>query len=229
MAKKDMHSDQLAGGRAAASTQSKLDIAEIKEGTIVLKDGGLRAVLAVSSTNFSLKSLEEQGALINSYQGFLNSLEFPIQILMQSRKLDIHAYLEKLRSIMQTQTNELLRLQTQEYIEYVAKLIEYASIMNKTFYVIVPYSSGVIKQGFISRLGQILNPAKGISAKKESFLQDRELLHQRLNHVSGSLGGMGLRTVALNTEELIELVYNSYNLNMAAPIKIGSIEDLELA
>src|SRR3989338_5399650 len=125
MAKLEMQSSQLAGYKAP-STEAYLDIAEIKEGTVVLKDGSLRAVIVVSSTNFSLKSGQEQNALISSYQSFLNSLEFPVQILMQSRKLDIHNYLEKLRIIMQQQTNELLRLQTQEYIEYVSKLIEYA-------------------------------------------------------------------------------------------------------
>src|ERR1051326_2055634 len=120
--------------------QSHMDVSEIRDNTIVLRDGSLRAVIVVSSTNFSLKSGDEQNALIDAYQSFLNALEFPIQILMQSRKLDIHSYLDKLRGVMQQQTSELLRLQTQEYIEYISKLIEFASIMNKTFYVIVPYS-----------------------------------------------------------------------------------------
>ena len=102
MAKLEMQSSQLAGYKAP-STEAYLDIAEIKEGTVVLKDGSLRAVIVVSSTNFSLKSGQEQNALISSYQSFLNSLEFPVQILMQSRKLDIHNYLEKLRIIMQQQ------------------------------------------------------------------------------------------------------------------------------
>src|SRR5262245_32694171 len=117
---KDMQG--MTGNKPTASTQTYLDIAEIKEGTVVLRDGSLRAVLVVSSVNFSLKSVEEQNALISSYQNFLNSLEFPIQILMQSRRLDIHAYLDKLRTVMQQQTNELLRLQTQEYVEYIGKL-----------------------------------------------------------------------------------------------------------
>src|SRR3990167_8041994 len=138
MAKQEMQSPTMAGNKPTVSTQAFLDIAEIKENIVIMKDGSFRAIVVVSSTNFSLKSVEEQNALIAAYQNFLNSLEFPVQIVMQSRKLDIHAYLDKLRSTMQQQTNELLRLQTQEYIEYISKLIEFASIMNKTFYVIIP-------------------------------------------------------------------------------------------
>src|SRR3989344_2447235 len=167
MTKSEMQSSQLAGKKAAASTQSMLDIAEIKEGTIVLKDGSLRAVIAVSSTNFSLKSAEEQGGIINSYQSFLNSLNFPIQIVMQSRKLDVHSYLDRLRSVAQEQTNELLRMQTQEYIEYISKLIDFSSIMNKTFYIVVPFFTGTaVKHGFMSKFGKILNPVTGISSQK---------------------------------------------------------------
>src|SRR6185369_16239807 len=119
----------------------------IKQNTVVMKDGSIRAILVVSSTNFSLKSADEQNAMISAYQNFLNGLDFPIQIVMQSRKLDIHSYLDKLRGVMQQQTNELLRLQTQEYIEYISKLIEFASIMNKTFYVVIPLTTGATKTG----------------------------------------------------------------------------------
>lgn len=210
------------------STQAHLDVAEIREGTIVLRDGSMRAVIVVSSTNFSLKSGEEQNALIDSYQSFLNSLEFPIQILMQSRKMDIHAYLDRLRVIMQNQTNELLRLQTQEYIEYVAKLIEFASIMNKTFYVVVPYSPFITKAGILQKISNIINPVKGIKLKKEEFEAHREELMQRTNQITGALSAMGLHTILLDTEELVELLYNSYNLDNASPIQIKKIEDLDL-
>lgn len=228
MAKKDMQSGQLSGNKPTASTQSFLDVAEIKEGVVVLKDGSLRAVIVVSATNFSLKSNEEQNALIQSYQSFLNSLEFPVQILMQSRRLDIGSYLEKMRGIMQQQTNELLRLQTQEYIEYVGKLIEFASIMNKTFYVIVPFSAEVRKTGFLSRIGMLFNPAGSIKLRKEDFDKNRETLMQRVDQAAGELAGMGLRTLALSTEELVELLYNSYNLSTASPVRIKHIEDLEM-
>jgi hypothetical protein len=224
MAKKEMENKKSAG----LSTQSHLDVAEIRESTIVLRDGSMRAVIVVSSTNFSLKSGDEQNALIQSYQGFLNSLEYPIQILMQSRKLDIHSYLDKLRAVMQQQTNELLRLQTQEYIEYIAKLIEFASIMNKTFYVVIPYSPFVTKEGVMKKISDLFNPVRGISLKKQEFEANREALYQRVNQVTGALNGMGLRTLILSTEELVELLYNSYNLDTASPIQIKQIDDLDL-
>lgn len=223
------HQEMQSAKNKGAPTASLLHVAEVKEGTIVLKDGSLRAVIVVSSTNFSLKSAEEQNALIAAYQGFLNSLNFPIQILMQSRKLDVHSYLDKLRNVMQQQTNELLRLQTAEYIEYVSKLIEFASIMNKTFFVIVPLSAGATKQGLLQKLSNLLSPAGTISLHKQEFDKRREELMQRVNQITGALGGMGLRTLVLDTEELVELLYNSYNLEAASSIRIKNIEELELA
>lgn len=218
----------LSGNKPTASTQKYLDIAEIKEDTVVMRDGSLRAVIVVSSVNFSLKSGDEQNALISAYQGFLNGLEFSIEILMQSRKLDIHSYLDKLRTIMQQQTNELLRQQTQEYIEYISKLIEFASIMNKTFYIIIPLTTGAVKTSFMSKITGLFSPGREISSQKLGFESSREELFKRVNQVSSGLSSMGLKTIVLNTEELVELMYNSYNLSTASPIKIKSIEDLDL-
>lgn len=227
--KREMQSNKLSGKKPQASTQSILDVAEVKEGTIVLKDGSLRAVVAVSSTNFSLKSTEEQNALVGSYQNFLNSLSFPIQILMQSRRLDIHSYLDKLRAVMAEQTNELLRMQTQEYIEYVSKLIEFASIMNKTFYVIVPYSAGPVTEGVFSKITKLFNPVGTIHTAQKEFETHKELLLQRVNQIAGGLGSMGLRSIVLGTEELVELLFNSYNLDSASTVKIKDIEELEMS
>ncbi|OGE73821.1 MAG: hypothetical protein A3I07_03290 [Candidatus Doudnabacteria bacterium RIFCSPLOWO2_02_FULL_42_9] len=223
-----MQSGSLSGNKPTASTQAYLDISEIKEGTIIMRDGSLRAVVVVSSTNFSLKSIDEQNAIIASYQNFLNALEFPIQILMQSRKLEINTYLDRLHGIMQQQTNELLRMQTQEYIEYVGKLIEFASIMNKTFYIIIPLGTAAVKTGFLQQISNLLNPVREISVKSREFEKAREELQKRISQVTNTLGSMGLKTIALNTEELIELVYNSYNMDSAAPIKIKSVEELDI-
>jgi type IV secretory pathway VirB4 component len=228
MAKQEMQSSSMSGNKPTASTQASLDISEIKEDTVVLRDGSLRAIVVVSSTNFSLKSADEQNALISAYQNFLNGLEFSIQILMHSRKLDIHSYLDKLRAVMQQQTNELLRLQTQEYIEYIGKLIEFASIMTKTFYVVIPLSTAATKTGFFGRISSLFSPGKQISVKETDFEKAREELSKRTNQVASSMSGMGLKTIILNTEELVELMYNSYNLDTASAIKIKSIEDLGL-
>jgi hypothetical protein len=130
---------------------------------------------------------------------------------------------------MQQQTNELLRLQTQEYIEYITKLVEFASIMNKTFYVIVPFGVSAIKDSFFSKISSMLNPAGSIGLKRQDFEEHREALYQRVEHITSALNGMGLRTINLDTEELVELMYNSYNLSSASPIRIKSVEELDLA
>src|SRR6056297_2183779 len=121
------------------STQELLDIAEIKEDTVVVKDGTVRAVLLISSINFALKSEEEQNAVISSYVGFLNNISTPVQIVIQSRDLKIENYLDLLKK-EKKQTNRLLKLQTTEYIEYIEELVSIGKIMNKKFFLVVPYS-----------------------------------------------------------------------------------------
>ena len=122
-------------GSIQQSTQLYLNIAEIRDNVFVLKNGWMRSILQVSSINFNLKSEQEQNAIIYAYQGFLNTIDFPIQILVRSRKLDIDAYLDSLNEKREKQTNMLLQRQTFEYIEYIKKLVEYADIMEKNFYV----------------------------------------------------------------------------------------------
>src|SRR3989344_3045242 len=153
----------------AYSTQKYINVAEIKENTLILKDGSLRAVIAVSSTNFALKSEDEQNALVAAYQGMLNSLDFPIQILIHSRVLDINSYLGKLKGLAGGQTNELLRIQMNEYIEYIGKLVEFANIMSKNFYVIVPFSANPVKETLGSKIRKFINPVAQIATSQEDF------------------------------------------------------------
>lgn len=211
-------------------TQSFIKLSEIHDDTIVMDDGTLRAVLAVSSTNFDLKSEEEQNALIYSYQRFLNSLEFHIQILLQSRKMDIGEYTGKLKGIMERQTNELLRMQTGEYIEFINRLVESANVMNKNFYVIVPYEMSVKATptgGFLSRLlGRGQNAQ--VSARQQSFLDYGKQLSERVSSVAANLGSAGLRVVRLNTDQLIELVYNSYNFGAGPSIDASQLPNVTI-
>lgn len=198
-----------------AATQRYLPIAEIHDNTVVLKNGGLRAVLQTSSVNFNLKSEEEQNSLIYGYQSFLNSLEFPVQILVRSKKLDIDNYLQHLGEIKEKQQNPLLKQQTSEYQEYIEKLIEYADIMEKKFYVIVPVDapSGT-KIGFIDRFLEHVMPSDSVSklrSRQRSFKALRRKLTQRINQIEQVLMSINLRTTELNTKELIELYYQSYN------------------
>jgi hypothetical protein len=204
-----------AGAGATTASQGFLVISEIKDNLIITVDGGLRAVLAVSSTNFILKSQDEQNAILARYQEFLNSLEFPIQILVQSRKLDIHGYLEKIREKELQQTNELLRVQTEEYVEYIKKLLEFGNIMNKTFFVIVPYyASDPIKQGFGERLKSLFNPSQKIVESEQRFVENAAILNGRLIRMESGIASMGLKSMRLNTQELVELLYNSYNVGI---------------
>lgn len=201
----------------------------MKNNTLVMKDGSLRAVLAVSSTNFALKSEEEQNAIIAGYQNFLNSLEFPLQILMHSRILDIEAYLTKLKGLASAQTNELLRIQMTEYIEYVAKLVEFANIMSKTFYVVVPYSTKPEKQQtFFNKVGNFFSPAGQIALHEEGFERAKIRLDERVSHVASGLGSVGLRSLVLQTRELIELLYESYNFDTASPLHAESLEEIDI-
>ena len=215
-------------GKQAVSTQKFVSIGEIKEDTIVMQDGSLRGVIAVSSTNFALKSEDEQNSMTAGYQNFLNSLDFPIQILMHSRVLDINSYLEKLRGLESGQTNELLRIQMSEYIEYVAKLVEYANIMTKTFYIVVPYSATPVGESFMSRVSKFFNPAAEVAGRQEDFKKLKIRLEERVNHVVSELASTGLRTIVLTTPELVELLYSSYNFDSGSPLRAGSLEAIDI-
>ncbi|MDZ4216890.1 MAG: hypothetical protein U1C97_01060 [Candidatus Gracilibacteria bacterium] len=212
----------------SAATQRFLPIAEIHDNTVVLKNGGIRAVLQTTSVNFNLKSEEEQNALIQGYQSFLNSLEFPVQIVVRSKKLDIDNYLEHLDEIKEQQENPLLKQQTAEYQEYVEKLVEYADIMEKKFYVVVPVDPPTgTKISFIDRfLGHIF-PSDTIAktrTRQKNFKDLRKKLTQRVNQVEQALVGLNIRTQELNTKELIELYYQSYNPITARQEKINKLE-----
>lgn len=211
------------------STQSYLQISEIREDTLVMKDGTLRAILAVSSTNYDLKSQSEQEGIIFGYQRFLNALDFPVQILMQSRKVDITSYVQKLKGIMERQTNELLRVQTGEYIEFINRLVENSNVMNKTFYCIVPYSISILPTtgGFFSKLFGDGETAQ-LSKKLENFKKNKYELDRRVITAESTLGSIGLRSMRLNTQDLIELMYNSYNFESGPTIDPGKMEEIKI-
>ncbi len=212
------------------NTQSFLRISEIKNDVVVMDDGTLRAIIAVSSTNFDLKSQDEQNSIIFSFQRFLNSLEFPIQILMQSRKMEIGGYLEKLKHLAEKQTNELLRVQTVEYTEFISRLIENASIMNKNFYVIVPLGESIFPAtpGFMSSFfGH--GKEKQVTERIENFEKAKEKLDNRVVSVTANLSSVGVRGQRLKTEEIIQLYYNSYNFDAGPLIDPGQLKDIKVA
>lgn len=211
------------------TTQKYLPIQEIKEDTVVLKDGTLRAVLMCSSINFSLKSEDEQNAIISSYVSFVNSLEHPIQIVAQSRKLQIKPYLEQLSKIENEQTNELLRMQIADYRAFVAELVEIGQIMTKKFYVVVPYDPLSNKRkSFMSRVKEVFKPAFSIRVKGEKFNKRKADLDLRLRQTISGLEGLGLQVARLDTQALVELYYSSYNPDISFSEELGKIEEMRV-
>ncbi len=202
----------------AKAAQSFVPIKEVRNGVIILKDGGLRAVLIASSINLSLKSSDEQIAIINQFQSFLNGLDFPTQIVVQSRRLDIRPYLLMLENRLKEQTEPLLKIQTKEYIEFIRSFTDEVNIMTKTFFVVVPYSSNVIssKGGLLDSMLGGGAPKKQVEDTKKaidmaSFEEKRSQLEQRINVISGGLGGIGIRSSQLKTDEVVELFYKTFN------------------
>lgn len=216
----------------AISTQTYLKIAEIRDDCLVLKNGGLRAVMKTSSINLNLKSEEEQNAVIYSYQNFLNQLEFPIQIVVRSKKLDLDNYIERLKKVGVKQTNPLLQKQTFEYIEYISRLVEYADIMEKSFYVIVPQDPyGEEKRGFMKSIMEALFPSDSVAkikARHKQFDELKKKLDQRANITQAGLENCGLRVNRLDTQELIEVFYETYNPLTSLEQKFTTEDELAL-
>lgn len=214
----------MAKKKRKISTQKYLAIKEVRDGVIVLRDGGYRTILMVNAINFNLKSRDEQEALMSSYQAFLNGLTFPIQIVVQSRTLDLDKYLKELEDINQRQDNSLLRAQTKDYIGFVRELIGVANIMNKTFYVIIPYELAIAQQGFWTRL---FGKQPAPSAVGKRFEKIKSELAERTTIVSNGLASLGLSNVQLNTQELVELFYSTYNPDVARRQKLFSVSNVD--
>lgn len=222
--------NKLARNKITAGTQQYLDIAEFREDAVIMRDGTLRAVLLVSSINFALKSEDEQNAIISAYVGFLNNINFPLQIVIQSRELNIDNYLNFLKQKEREQTNELLKMQTAEYLQYVTELISLGKIMSKKFYLVVPYNPSSDKQrGFFSRLFSALKPATVIKMKEGRFLKNKAALIRRTENVMSALASIGVNSALLDTQSLIELFYNTYNPETSANQKLVEVKDLRMA
>jgi type IV secretory pathway VirB4 component len=209
---------------APLPTQSFVPIKEIRDGVVLLQDGSLRSILLTSSVNFALKSVDEQNSILFQFQNFLNSLEFPIQIFVQSRKLDIRPYIALLEERQRDQIEDLLKIQTHEYIEFIKNFTESTNIMSKSFFVVVPFNPAIINASN--------NPVEGLFGKKKEkaevaaddaaqFEENRTQLEQRVSVVSQGLIRVGVRVVQLGTEEVIELFYKLFNPGeLDKPVKI---------
>ena len=201
----------------ARATQDFVPIEEVRDGIVILKDGSMRAIVMTSSLNFALKGADEQEAILSQFQNFLNSLEFPVQIFIQSRDLDIRPYIALLEERYREQTNDLMQIQTREYIEFVKKFVEDTNIMSKHFFIVIPYSASAVqaKKGLISllELGEKKGEKKQTKseAKAAAFEESRSQIEQRVSVVEQGLARTGIRVVSLGTEEIIELFYRLFN------------------
>ena len=195
---------------AQTPTQQFLEVDEIREGIIILKNKTLRGILMVSSINFALKSEEEQTAVIYQFQDFLNSLDFSLEIIMQSRKLNVTGYLDKLKKLAEGQKNELLKTQTEEYRKFIEEMIEKSSIMSKNFFVIIPFIplevQSTEKKGFFTK-----STTSAFALTEEKFQHAKIQLWQRMEFIALGLRRCGLQSSPLNSEELIELFWSLHH------------------
>jgi type IV secretory pathway VirB4 component len=193
------------------NSQDFVPIKEIRDSVVVLKDNSLRGIILTSSVNFALKSADEQNAIIYQFQNFLNSINFSIQIFVESRRLDIRPYIALLENVRKDQQNELLQVQTKEYIEFIKSFTESVNIMTKSFFIVIPYIPAIIKTQK-SALSSLLGRSEQASRERnETFEENRTQLLQRMEVVMSGLTRMGVRAIPLGTEEIVELYYKLFN------------------
>jgi len=193
------------------ATQDFIPVEKIKEGIMILKNQSLRGILIVSSLNFGLKSAEEQTAIIYQFQSFLNSLDFQVQILTSSRRINMTGYIEKLKKMEVEQKNELLKIQTSEYIKFIEEIIGAGSIMTKSFYVIVPYYPLTELTNFFPEESDKNKKEKKDQLTEDKFQAAKYQLYQRMEYISLGLRRCGLKSAPLNTGEIIELLWADYH------------------
>lgn len=223
-----MQSKKLAKPKPGVPTVQHLDIAEVRDDMVILKDGTVRAVLLVSSINFALKSDEEQEAIIQAYMSFLNSLEYSLQIVIQSRRMNIEGYMQALQEQERKTTNELLRAQIADYRTFVSELVEIGQIMQKRFYVVVPYDPLTNKKkNFWTKLSESLSPAAAAHLNEKQLTDRIEQLSRRVEVISSQLNSMGLTSVRLDTQGLIEVYYNVYNPDVFEEQKLKDLSEIQ--
>ncbi len=189
---------------APKSAQDFIPIKQVRDGVMILKNKGLRSILMVSSINIALKSRDEQEAILYQFQSFLNSLDFPCQIIVQSRKTNITGYIEKIKKLEEEQKNELLKQQTAGYREFLEEFVTRESIYTKNFFVVIPYSVPVI--------GGSKKTTKGtIELNEDSFQRGKDQLYQRMEFVALGLRRCGLHCAPLTTIEIIELFWSLFH------------------
>jgi type IV secretory pathway VirB4 component len=194
-----------------APAQQFVPVKEVRDGIVVLKDGTLCAVLLVSSINLSLKAYDEQRAVLMQFQNFLNTLDFPVQIVIQSRRYDVRPYILTLEDRLRQQSEQLLQIQTKEYIEFVQSFTDQVNVMRKSFFIAIPYIPPILSQNTgVSRFFSFLKKTP-TAASVSDFEEQRTQLEERIGVVEQGLSRLGLRLIQLGTQEVIEILYKTFN------------------
>ena len=203
-------------------TQDVVPIKEIRDGFVILKDGGMRAIIMTSALNFALKSEDEQSAILFQFQDFLNSLDFSVQIFIQSRKLDIRPYLALLEDRKKAQVSDLLKIQTEEYIGFIKNFTETTNIMTKSFFIVIPYSPAILQNKKVWNILKKGSSEEELKKTQDVFEENRAQLEERVAVVEQGLVRTGVRVVSLGTEEIVELFYKIFNPgDTEKPIKLN--------
>ena len=203
----------------ARTTQDVTRVENVRDGIVIKKDGTLCAIILVSSVNFALKSEDEKYAILSHFEGFLNSLETSIQISIQSRKFNEKPYLRNISELLKAQTNDLLIIQTREYISFIENFVKNTNIISKSFFIIVSYAPFNVSTGEGSFVSSFFSSTKKEDHKKElSFVENQTQLAQRVSFIQKSLSSMGLRGALLPSEEVVEVLYKSFNPGDTQPI-----------
>ncbi len=216
------------------STQNTLQISEIRDGIVIMNDGSFRGVVMVKSINFDLMSAQEQEAVEYAYQGFLNSLYFPVQIFIRSQKVDLQPYIEKLDKIRTEHDNMLLALLMDDYIGYIDQLAQQTNIMDKKFYVVIPYFPVIDVQKALTQSKNFFTGVAQLFKTKEDHITINEAdlekakteLRNRVQAVLAGLQQCNIQGLPLDTQELIELYYDTYNPDTATRQQLKNFDDL---
>ncbi len=227
-----MATNKLAGAKPGVPSQRFLDVAEIRDDIVIMRDGTLRCVLLVSSINFSLKSLDEQNAIVQAYMQFLNGIDYPLQVVIQSRRMNIDHYMSQLDESEKTITNDLLKRQIRDYKDFVKQLVQLGDIMQKRFYVVIQLNpetdKGTVQKGFTQRLADIFSPTIAGKLTEDRFQKLKFDLSLRINQIIGGLSSMSLNAVQLDTQSLIEMLYTVYNPELFETQRMTDIGKLQL-
>jgi type IV secretory pathway VirB4 component len=202
-------------------SQQFVPLREIRDGIVFLKNGSLRRILMVSGINFELKSEAEQGTILGGFQNFLNALDFSVQFFIHSRKVNVDGYLEKMGQLQKNEPNELLKIQIEEYANFIRNFVDQNAIISKTFFVIVPYDPPNVPEaakGFLGLFKKSATPTQKTASENENL----EQLGHRVEQVIGGLNQVGLRAIPMENEEATELFYNLYNPQLTEKKTLGA-------